>query len=87
MLADNGAATVVGSPTSGSGCGYTNGGIPVRLAFSSARVKMPDCVRYRADGTNEVEGVTPSVLVPWRANDSPLQRARRAIDVLTELKA
>jgi hypothetical protein len=86
MLADNKAATVVGTPTDGSGCGYTNGGIPVRLQFSNAEVKMPDCVRYRADGTNEVEGVTPSVLIPWRLNDSPLQRARRAIEVLTALK-
>jgi hypothetical protein len=86
MLADNNAAPVVGSPTDGSGCGYTNGGIPVRLKFSNAVVKMPDCVRYRADGTNEVEGVTPSVLIPWRSNDSPLQRARRALEVLAELK-
>ena len=86
-LADNRAATVLGMPTNGSGCGYTNGGIPVTLDFSGARVKMPDCVRFRADGTNEVEGVTPHVIVPWRPNDSALQRARRAVEAIARLDA
>jgi len=29
-----------------------------------------------------VAGITPDVLVPWRANDTPYQRANRAFDVL-----
>ena len=85
MLADNHVATILGIPTDGSGCGYTNGGVPVRLKFSNAEVKMPDCVRFRADSTNEVEGVTPDVLIPWRLNDSPLQRARRAVEAISGL--
>jgi hypothetical protein len=82
MLADNGAAVVVGSPTVGAGSGYTNGGIRTVLKNSGAQVKMPDCVRFRADGTNEVAGITPAVLVPWRDNDSAYQRAKRVADVL-----
>lgn len=86
MLADNGAATVLGSPTDGSGCGYTSGGIRTVLAKSGAVVRMPDCVRYRADGSNEVEGVTPHVLVPWHAVDNPYQRAKRVVAVLDTLR-
>jgi hypothetical protein len=85
MLADNGAAIVLGSPTVGAGCGYTNGGIPTILKNSVAHVKMPDGVRFRADGTNEVSGITPAVLIPWRGNDSPYQRAKRVLDVLPEV--
>lgn len=77
LLADNGAATILGEPTYGAGCGYTNGGIPTTLEHSRGDVRMPDCVRFRADGANEVEGITPDVLIPWRGADSPLQKARR----------
>ncbi len=86
MLADNGAALVVGHPTDGSGCGYTNGGIRTVLARSGAIVRMPDCVRYRADGANEVEGITPHVLVPWHAVDNAYQRAKRVVAVLDTLR-
>lgn len=82
MLRDNNAAIVVGEPTYGAGCGYTNGGIATVLKHSGGRVAMPDCVRFRSDGSNEVEGITPDILIPWRSNDSPYQRARRVLGVL-----
>jgi hypothetical protein len=85
MLRDNRATTVIGEPTFGAGCGYTNRGIPTVLKNSGARVKIPDCVRVRADGSNEVAGVTPDVLISWRRNDSPYQRVRRVFDVLSQL--
>lgn len=81
-LQDNRRATVIGSLTFGSGCGYTGGGIGIRLARSGATVKVPDCVRYRADGSNEVEGVTPDVLVAWRKGLSRHQRSARAVAAL-----
>ena len=84
MLRDNNAATIIGEPTGGAGCGYTNGGIQTFLKNSHARIKIPDCVRVRADGTNEVAGITPDVLIPWRRNDSPYQRVRRVFDALSE---
>lgn len=84
MLRDNRAATVIGEPTFGAGCGYTNGGIPTVLKNSGARVKIPDCVRARADGSNEVSGITPDVLIPWRRNDSLYQRVKRVFDVLSQ---
>ena len=84
MLRDNRAATVIGEPTAGAGCGYTNRGIPAVLKNSGARVKIPDCVRVRADGSNEVAGITPDILIPWRRNDSDYQRVKRVFDVLSQ---
>lgn len=84
MLHDNNAATIIGEPTYGAGCGYTNKGIPTFLKNSGARVKMPDCVRLRADGSNEVEGITPDILIPWRTNDTRYQRATRVYEVLSK---
>jgi C-terminal processing protease CtpA/Prc len=62
-LKDNGRATIIGAHTVGSGCGYTNGGIPLTLKHSGVEVKFPDCVRLRADGSNEVAGIAPDVKV------------------------
>jgi Peptidase family S41 len=86
ILQDNKAAQIIGQLTGGAGCGYTNGGIPVVLKNSGAQVKMPDCVRLRADGSNEVVGITPDVLVPWADRDSPFQRAHKLEVVLRTLK-
>jgi hypothetical protein len=81
-LKDNGRATLIGAPTRGLGCGYTDGGIPITLRHSGVRIEVPDCARLRASGENEVAGIVPDVLVPWRANDSPYQRAARALVAL-----
>jgi len=81
-LRDNRRATIIGTPTQGSGCGYTSGGITILLESSGARLKVPDCVRYRADGSNEVEGVEPDILVGWRAGLSPYQRGAKAARAL-----
>lgn len=79
VLQDQRAALVVGSTTLGAGCGFTNGGIPTVLPRSGARVKLPDCARLRADGTNAVAGVTPDVVLPLLDRDSPHQRAQKTI--------
>jgi hypothetical protein len=85
MLRDNGAATILGEPTTGAGCGYTNRGVPTALKNSGGRVKIPDCVRLRADGSNEVAGITPDILIPWRPNDSRYQRVKRVFDTLSTI--
>ncbi len=82
VLQDNHAATIVGEITGGAGCGYTNGGIPAKLKNSGAPLKMPDCVRFRADGSNEVNGITPDVLLPWSGHDSDFQRAQKLLAAL-----
>jgi hypothetical protein len=82
ILRDNGAATIIGERTYGAGCGYTDGGIQHTLPHTGLEVHLPDCVRSRADGANEVAGVTPDVVVPWREADDGAVRARRVRDLL-----
>jgi hypothetical protein len=74
-LQDNHAALLVGEPTVGAGCGHTDGGTPTVLTNSRAVLQVPDCARIRADGTNEVRGIRPDVLVGWRSTDGPGRRA------------
>ncbi len=59
LLQDNRVAVVLGARTGGAGCGYTWGGHPTTLKNSGAVLRLPDCVRFRADGSNEVRGVMP----------------------------
>jgi len=82
ILQDNHAASIVGEVTGGAGCGYTNGGIPAKLKNSGAQLKMPDCVRFRSDGSNEVDGVTPDIILPWSAHDSDFQHAKKLVEAL-----
>jgi hypothetical protein len=65
ILQDNGAARTLGTKTMGVGCGFTNGGNPTTLKNSRLVVWMPDCVRMRADGSNEFVGIKPNVYVDW----------------------
>ena len=82
MLKDNGAATVIGERTYGAGCGYTNGGLPIELPNSGLVVWMPDCARYRIDGTNEIEGIEPDVALPW-SELGGAERARALVEVVS----
>ncbi|MEO8217249.1 MAG: S41 family peptidase [Acidobacteriota bacterium] len=75
LMQDNGAGTVAGQPTRGAGCGHTNGGIYATLANSGARLSLPDCARFRSDGSNEVVGITPDVLIPWGGVRQPLSES------------
>ncbi len=76
LLQDADAAVVVGARTGGAGCGYTRGGTPTVLTNSRATLYLPDCARFRADGSNEVAGIVPQVTIGWRATDSTAFRAK-----------
>ena len=69
VLQDNRAAVILGARTGGAGCGYTWGGHPTTLKNSGAILRLPDCVRFRADGSNEVRGIIPDELVGIRSTD------------------
>lgn len=70
LLQDNRAAVVMGTRTGGAGCGHLEGGPgPVVLANSGATLRMPNCMRFRKDGSNEVSGVVPDVPTGVRWND------------------
>jgi hypothetical protein len=79
QLRDAGAARVVGSRTFGAGCGYMNGGIPLRLPHSGLQVRMPDCARLRTNGMNEVAGITPDVDAGWTEGDDDAALAVKAV--------
>ena len=82
VLQDNRAASVMGLPTAGAGCGFTDGNEQLKLHYSGATLTIPDCVYIRSDGTNEVRGVVPDLLIGFRRSDS----ARlRSADVLAHL--
>jgi hypothetical protein len=87
ILQDNHAAIILGESTGGAGCGYTNGGIPIKLRNSGALVKMPDCVRFRADGSNEVNGIQPDLPIAWPRQASDYQRIEALIPILDKALA
>jgi hypothetical protein len=76
-LRDSRAALVVGSRTGGAGCGYVGRPDSLVLPHSRLAVRMPNCVRLRADGSNEVLGVRPDVEVAWADGDDGTTRARK----------
>jgi len=76
VLQDNRAAVIVGNRTGGAGCGHTNGGTPTTLKNSGAILELPDCVRFRADGSNEVAGVIPDILTGMKASDGRTFKAK-----------
>ena len=86
ILQDNRAAVIMGEPSLG-GCGHTNGGTPTVLVHSRAVLEVPDCARYRADGTNEMRGIEPDVLVGFRPGEGPHLRAAHFVAALPEAVA
>jgi C-terminal processing protease CtpA/Prc len=82
MLADNGAATLLGQRTVGSGCGYTGGGVPAQLRHSELRVEMSDCQRRRRNGDNELEGIAPDVVIGWHDDDDDAARRSKLFAAL-----
>lgn len=84
LLQDNRAAVIIGAPTAGTGCGHTNGGTPTTLKNSGAVLELPDCARIRADGSNEVVGIQPDVLVGLRSTDGAHRQGVRVLEKLPE---
>lgn len=76
VLQDNHAAIILGQRTGGAGCGRTDGGTPTALSNSGAVLELPDCIRFRADGSNEVDGVIPDLPVAMRASDGAMREAK-----------
>lgn len=84
VLQDNHAALIIGTASQGAGCGHTDGSEPVTLKYSGAMLALPDCVYLRADGTNEVRGVVPDLLIGFRRFDSANHRSDDVISSLPE---
>jgi hypothetical protein len=76
VMRDNGIAKTVGARTGGDGCGFMQEEKPLVLTHSKLRFRIPDCVRLRADGSDEVAGIAPDL--PILATEGESDRARAA---------
>ena len=79
VMRDNAIALTVGVKTGGAGCGFMHEDPPVELPHSHLRVRVPSCVRLRADGSDEVAGVKPDLEIAPREGEDDRTRAARAI--------
>jgi hypothetical protein len=50
-------------------------------------LKLPDCVRFRADGSNEVRGIVPNEVVALRTYDGVGFRAKLVSEKLSSAVA
>jgi hypothetical protein len=82
VLQDNHAAVIMGEPSGGAGCGHMLEGEEVTLRNSGATLLLPDCARLRADGSNEIRGIEPDVLIGFTPRDGALLKGRRLMDKL-----
>jgi len=63
----------------------THGGLPAILEHSGLRVEVPDCLRRRADGTNERFGIDPEIAIAWDGSDSDEARRDKLVAALRRL--
>ena len=84
LMRDRGIAKTVGIHTLGLGCGSMTESAPLTLPHSRLSFRVPNCVRLRADGTDEVAGVAPDFPVLPRTNESPRARAARVLAVVDQ---
>ncbi|HEY8027631.1 MAG TPA: S41 family peptidase [Burkholderiaceae bacterium] len=84
VMRDNGIAKTVGDRTGGDGCGFMGYHDPEVLPNSRMRIRMPNCIRLRADGTSEVAGVAPDLPVLPTPGESARARAARALALIAD---
>jgi hypothetical protein len=82
-MKDNGVARIVGVRTGGDGCGFMVETSPLVLAHSRLRFRVPNCMRLRADGADEVAGVAPDLPAPPTEGESERARAARVLRLVT----
>jgi C-terminal processing protease CtpA/Prc len=81
---DNGIAKIAGTRTGGDGCGFMTDAPPLVLPHSRLRFRIPNCMRLRADGSNEEAGVTPDIAIVPTEGESDRARAMRASTAIAD---
>jgi hypothetical protein len=74
----------VGERTAGDGCGFVAYLPPLVLPNSHLAFRLPNCVRLRADGADEVAGVPPDLGVTPLKDESPRARAARIAETIAD---
>jgi hypothetical protein len=82
VMQDNHVAKVIGERTGGDGCGFMADGPPIVLKHSRLRFRVPNCMRLRADGTNEEAGITPDLPVLPTDGESDRARGERTLNLI-----
>ena len=82
LMRDSGIARTVGVRTLGLGCGWMVETAPFTLPHSQLSFRIPNCVRLRADGSDEVAGIAADLPVLPAARESPRARAARVLNVV-----
>jgi hypothetical protein len=82
-MRDNGVAKIVGGRSGGDGCGFMGDAPPLVLPHSRLRFRVPNCMRLRADGTDEVAGVTPDLPALPAEAESDRARAARVLKTIS----
>jgi hypothetical protein len=78
-IRDNGIARTVGTRTVGAGAGFMIDGPPLVLPNARLRFQVPNCLRLRADGTDEVAGIAPDLPVLPTEGENSRARAMRVL--------
>lgn len=82
LMRDRGIARTVGTRTMGAGCGFMSTPDLVVLPRSRLAFRLPNCVRLRADGTDEVAGIVPDLPAVAQPNESPRALAARVLQLI-----
>ena len=85
LLKDNNAAEILGEKTYGAGGGFVDGGVEYILPNTKFILKIPNCTRYRADGSNEFIGVESDVPV-WNKTDDNAKKLDKLLMILQNVK-
>jgi len=64
------------------GCGFVVGGPPMVLPHARLAITVPNCVRLRADGTDEVAGVNPDLPLEAGRGETARSVAWRALQAI-----
>lgn len=83
-MRDSGIAKTVGVRTLGLGCGSMVEAAPLTLPYSHLSFRVPNCVRLRADGSDEVAGIAPDLPVLPAAEESARARGARVLAVIDQ---
>lgn len=83
VMQDNRIAKLVGDRTGGDGCGFMADDNPIILKHSRLRFRVPNCMRLRANGTNEEAGIVPDIPVLPTEGESERARAERALQAIS----
>jgi len=82
LMRDRDIAKIVGVQTFGLGCGFLDNDDPMVLPHSGRAFRVPNCVRLRADGTDEIAGVAPDFPMnaePGESNRSVAMRTLKTV--------